>query len=111
MFSREAWKLLQDGNLSDLELSSDDEDVGCTSTQYCTAQDTRYVRLGADAISQNQREYVPLDLSDGNEDESEDEERLPIDSEPVLEEPGADMDIEEEESTSNGETFDYLTPK
>lgn len=107
MFSRDALKLLQDGNLSDLELSSDDEDVGCTNQ----AQDTRYVRLGADVISQNQREYVPLDLSDGNEDESEDEERLPIDFEPVLEEPGADMDIEEEESTSNGETFDYLTPK
>ncbi|CAG4958746.1 unnamed protein product [Colias eurytheme] len=90
-----------------LQLYSDDEDVGCTNQ----AQDTRYVRLGADVISQNQREYVPLDLSDGNEDESEDEERLPIDFEPVLEEPGADMDIEEEESTSNGETFDYLTPK
>lgn len=69
MIARDALKLLQDGNLSDLELSSDDEDVG--SNSY--ARDTRRVRLDADVIAQNQRQYMPPDSHDENEDESEDE--------------------------------------
>ncbi|CAG9782598.1 unnamed protein product [Diatraea saccharalis] len=45
MFSRDALRILENGNLSELELSSDDEDVGNNNVPY-----TKHVRLGADEL-------------------------------------------------------------
>lgn len=52
MFDPDALDVLRNGNLSDLDLSSDDEDT----TAYNFAQT---VRLGADVVNQNQRARLP----------------------------------------------------
>lgn len=109
MFSRDALKLLEHEHLSDLELSSDDEEVGNNSNIPCT----RHVRLGADVITQNQREYTPPDPIDEHQDENEDEGMLAFDFELETEE-SEELAIEEGEqelAASNGGNFDYLTPK
>lgn len=60
MFSPDALKALYEGDLSDLELSSDDEEpFGFTSER-----ELRSVRVGADVINQNQREIFPPDTDD-----------------------------------------------
>lgn len=109
MFSRDALRALEKDNQSEFELSSDDEDVGNNNN----VPFARHVRLGADVVTQNQREYTPLDPPDEQEDESEDEERSAFNYESEPEAP-REPDIvegEEEQVTPNAELFDYLTPK
>ncbi|XP_061379920.1 piggyBac transposable element-derived protein 3-like [Danaus plexippus] len=105
MFSRDALRALEKDNQSEFELSSDDEDVGNNNN----VPFARHVRLGADVVTQNQREYTPLDPPD----EQEDEERSAFNYESEPEAP-REPDIvegEEEQVTPNAELFDYLTPK
>lgn len=65
MFSRDAIRALEEGCLSDLELSCDvEEPIGPASER-----ELRCVRVGADLISRNQREVFPpaSDADDDNE--------------------------------------------
>nr|XP_021187154.1 piggyBac transposable element-derived protein 3-like [Helicoverpa armigera] len=60
MFSPDALRALNEGDLSDLELSSDDdEQLGFTSER-----ESQCVRVGADVINHNQREVFPPDSDD-----------------------------------------------
>lgn len=60
MFAPDALRALNEGDLSDLELSSDDEEqFGFTSER-----ELRSVRVGADVINHNQREAFPPDSDD-----------------------------------------------
>jgi hypothetical protein len=66
MFSPDALEALFAGTLSDLELSSDDEETfGFTSERKLQS-----VRVGADVINQNQREVFPPDTDEDEEPSS-----------------------------------------
>ena len=66
MFTPDALRALHEGDLSDLELSSDNEDrLGFTSER-----ELRTVRVGADVINHNQREVFPPDSDDDEEPSS-----------------------------------------
>lgn len=105
MISRDALKLLEDGHLSDLDLSSDDEEVGNNSNIPCTS----HVRLGADLITHNQREYNPPGSFDEREGEGMSAFDFELDTEDLEE-----LAIEEggqELAALDSENFNYLTPK
>lgn len=60
MFSPDALTALFAGTLSDLELSSDDEEP----FGFTPERELRSVRVGADIINQNQREVFPPDTDE-----------------------------------------------
>lgn len=109
MFTRNALDLLRGGNLSDLELSSDDDDGNGGSL----ARDSRSVRFGADAVNQNQREIFPPDSDD---DETDD---IPLDDmfvPPDHIDEGPDnfdglFESQPGAASSNEDIFGNLTPK
>ncbi|KPJ08979.1 hypothetical protein RR48_15120 [Papilio machaon] len=62
MFSPDALEAILAGTLSDMELSSDDEEP----FRFTSERELQSVRVGADVINQNQREVFP---PDSDEDE------------------------------------------
>lgn len=71
MFASDALRALSNGNLSDLELSLDDEDVGNINC----IQNTRSAHLGSVIINQNQREHIPPESDNKGKDEKSHEPR------------------------------------
>lgn len=102
MFSRDALRALREGNLSDLELSSDDDD----GSGGISGQQSRSVRLGADTVNQNQREFYP-----------EPEEDFDLELEGEMPESSTPLDVDQETGVLAAEIeestiiFQNLTPK